>query len=225
MDRQKNVTVVFLLSTEKNAPLQRSLLFSASSIMSAAAKTVVHPKTVAFFELGVSLYLWRFQALQLAVENGWGGHDSADKRDWVAGVLADMYTSQLPPLKDEPVEVVLKEIDPEDIEDVLTQVLADEFSVLLEDDSAYVFSMQIDACWKDCLRGHFDRIRDMQKAFEQARPSLVNKAQQDDSDTSGTDAEVDEDEEMTDAPSTSTTRPEPVIDEDGFELVQKNRRR
>ncbi|ORY81536.1 Pre-rRNA-processing protein TSR2-domain-containing protein [Protomyces lactucae-debilis] len=190
--------------------------------MSAASKTTIHPKTVAYFELGVSLYLWRFQALQLAVENGWGGHDSAEKRDWLAGVVADMYTSQVPAASDVPTEVALKDIDPEDVEDVVTQVLSDEFSVMLEDDSAYELSMHIDACWKDCLRGQFEKIQQMQQAFEQARPSLATKAAQEDSDSSGTDAEVDEDEMMVDAP---VARPEPVVDEDGFELVQKTKGR
>lgn len=179
-------------------------------------------KATAYFELAVSLHLWRWQALTLAVDNEWGGADSAEKRDWLAGTLADLYSPD-------------KETDVEDVEDVVVQVMGDEFSVLLEDDSAYELAKAIDASWRDCREGKFDAIEAMKQQFE-SRPAAVKKQRTDDDDSSsesGTDGEIDAEAgdndrdamEIDARPAEATARrPEPIIDDDGFELVQKGRR-
>ncbi|CCG81183.1 Pre-rRNA-processing protein TSR2 [Taphrina deformans PYCC 5710] len=171
-------------------------------------------KATAYFELAVSLYLWRWPALSLAVENEWGGPDSAEKRDWLAGVVADLFSGT-------------GQADEEDVEDVVTQVLSDEFSVALEDDSAYEVAVAIVAAFRDCQQARFEKIEALKVHFQNARPrATVSRAEGDgESDSSGTDAEVDPEEPAVgtggeamevDAPG----RAEPVVDEDGFELVQ-----
>jgi pre-rRNA-processing protein TSR2 len=69
------------------------------------------------------IHLW--SALDLAVQNQWGGPDSGDKRDWLAAVVVDMFS--FPPGKS---------VDVDDVEEVLLQVMEDEFDVVLEDGSA-----------------------------------------------------------------------------------------
>lgn len=81
------------------------------------------------WELGVALLINNWRAMVDAVSCQWGGPDSADKRDWLCGAIADMFVER-------------PETDAEDVEDVLVQVMADEFDVNLEDDSAYVVSIQ-----------------------------------------------------------------------------------
>lgn len=172
----------------------------------------LHEKAIAYFELSVSLHLWNWQALSLAVDNEWGGPDSAEKRDWLGGVLADLVTSS--PTKDPEVE---------DLEDVATQVMGDEFSVVLEDDSAFLLAQQIVKSWKACQVGDFAAIEAMKEAFEKGRkPDAVQK------DNNGSDSEDDEEEEEQGQPEDEkmeVDKQESVIDDEGFELVQKKRRR
>ena len=164
----------------------------------------IPPKAIAYFELGVSLYLWRWQALTLAVENEWGGPDSADKRDWLAGTLSDLFTTN-----------PSKEVDQEDVEDIATQVLNDEFSVVLEDDSAYELSMQLTTCWRDCLAGDFSKIEVLREAFVSAKPGAKSNVKEA---SSSSEDEEPESERM------DVDVQEPVIDDDGFELVQRKRK-
>ncbi|KAI8631087.1 Pre-rRNA-processing protein TSR2-domain-containing protein [Xylariaceae sp. FL1651] len=41
--------------------------------------------------VAISLHLW--PSLTIAVQNNWGGADSADKRDWLAGAIVEMFPS------------------------------------------------------------------------------------------------------------------------------------
>ena len=67
-----------------------------------------------------------WSALDIAVQNEWAGPDSADIRDWLGGVVVDMFSFP-----------AVKTVEVEDVEDILTQVVEDEFELRLEDDSAY----------------------------------------------------------------------------------------
>lgn len=169
-------------------------------------------KSTAYFELAVSIYLYQWQALSLAVSNEWGGHDSSDKRDWLIGTISDLYTTNATPP------------ELEDVEDILIQVMSDEFQVMLEDDSAYEVAKQVNAVWIKCQNEEFDEIVALRNTYEAAKPG--NSIQKGDVSSSSDDEEGDEgdneDSEMTDAP--TSTKLEPIIDEDGFELVQPKRR-
>jgi len=67
-----------------------------------------------------------WSALDIAVQNEWAGPDSADIRDWLGGVVVDMFSFP-----------AVKTVEVEDVEDILTQVVEDEFELRLEDGSAY----------------------------------------------------------------------------------------
>lgn len=79
------------------------------------------------WEQGVALTINNWRALSDAVSCQWGGPDSADKRDWLCGAVADLFVER-------------PDTDAEDVEEVLLQVMVDEFDVNLEDDSAYLVS-------------------------------------------------------------------------------------
>lgn len=49
-----------------------------------------HPNKVAFEE-GVGYILKSWTALKLAVEQDWGGVESAEKRDWMIDVIVDIF--------------------------------------------------------------------------------------------------------------------------------------
>jgi pre-rRNA-processing protein TSR2 len=93
----------------------------------APAPVAFTPEQTQKWELGVSLLLNFWQPLRDAVSCSWGGPDSEDKRDWLCGVIADLWTED-------------PEADDETVEERLIQVMEDEFDVNLEDDSAYEVS-------------------------------------------------------------------------------------
>lgn len=87
-------------------------------------KSALPSAAVAKWELGVSLILHNWRVLTDAVAGQWGGPDSGDKRDWLCGAIADIFTER-------------EETDEYDLEDTLVHAMEDEFTVNLEDDSAW----------------------------------------------------------------------------------------
>ena len=110
----------------------------------------VHPNKVAFGE-GVSLILYSWTALRLAIEMEWGGIDSVNKRDWMIEVIVDYFDKQG------------KNIIPEDIEDMLIQIMVDEFNVNLDDDSAYQIGQDIVRMYGECIHGNFTTVERLRK--------------------------------------------------------------
>ena len=65
----------------------------------------------------------------MAVQMELAGPESSNIRDWLGGCIVDMFP--FPPAQGD------KKPDADDLEQVLLQVLEDEFELRLEDDSAY----------------------------------------------------------------------------------------
>jgi Pre-rRNA-processing protein TSR2 len=85
------------------------------------------------FTHSAALIIHSWSALDMAVQMELAGPESSNIRDWLGGVIVDMFSF--------PVEggtgTGEKIPDRDDLEDVLLQVLEDEFELRLEDDSAY----------------------------------------------------------------------------------------
>jgi Pre-rRNA-processing protein TSR2 len=88
------------------------------------------------FTHATALIIHSWSALDIAVKNEWAGPESSDIRDWLGGVIVDMFS--FPPGK---------KVEVEDVEEVLSQVVEDEFELRLEDDSAY----QVCAVQRGCV--------------------------------------------------------------------------
>ena len=89
-------------------------------------RTVDMNEAQAKFTHATALILHSWSALDIAVQNEWAGPDSSSKRDWLGGVVVDLFS--FPPGK---------QIEVDDLEELLLQILEDEFELRLEDDSAY----------------------------------------------------------------------------------------
>lgn len=189
------------------------------------------------FEQGVvyALHLW--PALTLAVQNNWGGPDSADKRDWFAGAIVDLF----PEISDEPPTKntkVIEEPELEDVETVLLQVMVDEFEVNVDDDSGLEVAGQIFLARTGCVNGEFGEVEKLRTRWLNKKGGKVDqmfkKAEDADQDTDWeSDSEDDEDDEggadveMDDAPalvSAPKEKPQPEVDEDGFTKVTRKKR-
>ncbi|KAF9160695.1 hypothetical protein DFQ26_005265 [Actinomortierella ambigua] len=185
-----------------------------------------HPNQVAFRE-GVEYLFHSWTALKLAVDGEWGGHDSAEKRDWFIDTIVDYFGEKG------------KNIDTFDLEDILLQIMNDEFSIMLEDKSEQHIAKILEQLFLECTHGKYDLVQtlkqDSQKisgAYQSSRGK--NGDGDDEEDDSSDDDDGEEDEEggnmdVDEAGASGSTprreKAEPQIDEDGFETVTKGRRR
>ncbi|KAI4950317.1 hypothetical protein J4E91_004974 [Alternaria rosae] len=176
------------------------------------------------FDLGIWHALFNWNNLTVAVQNQWGGPDSSDKRDWLAGQISELFAAE--PLTDQ-----------EDVEVVLLQVLEDEFGVRVEDETEVAVAREIMAIRKEIGEGNTAMVDALQKKWEErkgkeiATGSVNVKETNQDFEGDSVDEETDEDEDvdMDDAPAlvpaNPKSKPEPEIDEDGFTTVVGKKKR
>ncbi|KAK2595441.1 rRNA accumulation-related protein [Conoideocrella luteorostrata] len=187
------------------------------------------------FEKAVSYSLHLWPALTLAVQNGWGGPDSADKRDWFAGAVVDLFPEFTDAAEGQQTKVT-EEPDMEYVETFLLQVMIDEFEVNTDDDSGMEVAGNIIRARAQCAIGQYDEVNRLWERFQNLRGervgSMFRQAEDADQDTdweSDDDDDDDNDNEggadavMTDA-AAPKEKPAPEIDEDGFTTVTHRKR-
>ncbi|KAG0206184.1 hypothetical protein BGX28_002319 [Mortierella sp. GBA30] len=179
-----------------------------------------HPNQVAFKE-GAQYLFHSWTALKLAVDGEWGGHDSVEKRDWFVDTIVDYFSEHG------------KNVDTFDLEDILIQIMNDEFSILLEDKSEQHIAKVLEQLFLECTHGKYDLVQtlkqDSQKISGAIKGSKSQKTGDDDDDSSDDEDEGGEDMDVEMGESSSAParqeKPEPIIDEDGFETVVKKGKR
>jgi pre-rRNA-processing protein TSR2 len=176
------------------------------------------------FDLGIWHTLFNWAVLTVAVTNQWGGPDSSDKRDWLAGQISDLLANNA-------------ETDAEDVEVMLLQVLEDEFGVRLEDESEVAVAKDIMTIRKEVGEGNFATVERLQSKWESrkgrevATGNVEVRESNQEGDWDSVDEESDEDEdgdvEMGDAPALVPAKPKPApeVDEDGFTKVVGKKRK
>lgn len=135
--------------------------------------------------------------------------------------------------------------DQDDIEAVLLHVLSHAFNITLEDASEATIAKDLVALWKECVARattstpqqpgmleRFEAAAEKAKAedgvsrYSAQRAEGEESSEDDDNDDEDGESGEDSDEEMEGVEEQVTaqaprTRAEPVVDEDGFEMVQK----
>lgn len=197
------------------------------------------------FEQGVALSLNLWPALSLAVQNNWGGPDSADKRDWFAGEVAD----QFPPLTSSSAAAngsgtttsqaqaqgaEKEEPDAEYLEELILQVMLDEFEVNVDDDTAFDVAAEIVRLRGQCARGQFDEVDRLLERWQARKGEKVHFKHGEDQDgetdwEDDDDEDGDSDDDMEEAPAlVESAAPKkekapPEVDDDGFTKVTRKR--
>ena len=164
------------------------------------------------FAKGVIARLALWPALQIAIQNGWGGPDSAQKRTWIASVIVNTFEEQPTPP------------DAEYIEEMLLQIMDDEFETIVDDESAESVAKDITNLWKDI---HLGDLAGLQRLEQQAnemsnRPILAQAGPPGGLDTDSDEEEGDwesDNEDGYDSDRTPDIQP-PEVDEDGFTTVK-----
>jgi pre-rRNA-processing protein TSR2 len=175
--------------------------------------------------------------LTFAVENHLGGPDSADKRNWFAGSVAELF----PPLSKQVAgdangnQQRQPDINDllQDAETRLLQVMDDEFDAIVDDGSAFEIAEQVVLLWRECGRGDFRGVDRLQQRWEAAKGSRVSalfkegetQDQDTDWDSDNSDEEdEDGDIEISDTPYAPKEKQPPEVDDDGFTKVTGRRR-
>jgi pre-rRNA-processing protein TSR2 len=169
------------------------------------------------FDLGIWYTLFNWADLTAAVQNQWGGPNSSDKRDWLAGQISDLFANE-------------PSTDSEDVEVMLLQVLEDEFGVRLEDETEVDVAKDIMMLRKEVGEGNTNTVDKLQRKWEARKGKEVDtgnvnvresnqEAEWDSVDEES--EEDDEDVEMGDAPAlvSAKPKPEPEVDDEGFTKV------
>lgn len=177
-----------------------------------------------YLDLGITLAIHAWPALSLAVQTLWGGPTSSDKRDWLCGAISDMLTER-------------PETDAEDLEDVLIQVMNDEFDVVVDDESAGPVAAKIMEVKTQVQRGDVAGIQEMWENWQRKSQQKGNVAagfKRGEDENQDTDDEVDEEEggetgdvDMGEAPAlvrAPKEKVQPEVDEDGFTKVVGRKR-
>ncbi|KEF63856.1 uncharacterized protein A1O9_01834 [Exophiala aquamarina CBS 119918] len=194
-------------------------------------------------DLLTSLHLWAWPALTLAIQNSWGGSSqvSHDKRDWFAGAVSELLTSNPPQLA-----------DVSDLEEVLLQVMVDEFEVVVDDGSAEETAREI---WAGATKLHAGDLSELTALYakwqerqnkiggKEVVSGIVRGEDKDADDTDWDDSDEDEEEwngfsdrpangdvDMDEAPPLVDAgklkqKAEPEVDEEGFTKVVSKKKR
>ncbi|KAA1479077.1 hypothetical protein DENSPDRAFT_90201 [Dentipellis sp. KUC8613] len=207
--------------------------------------TAAPPAPLVLFARGTIARLALWPALRVAVAENWGGPPatSAQKQTWLASVLVDAFEPALissssspdpTPASPTPTPVSTPATEAPDADYValtLLQVLEDEFDAVLEDGSADTVAQEIVGLYGSIARGEpaaEARVREWEARAETWRGKKVQVQEVVGSEEEWESEEDEEDEEgegeeapqLRDAGAEARSRPEPVVDEDGFTLVQ-----
>jgi pre-rRNA-processing protein TSR2 len=212
--------------------------------------------TILLFARGVIALLDLWPALTIAVTEQWGGPDSLAKKTWLASIIIDEFESHATFLPSpnttaspssstaprvDPTTATKPPLDHDDLADSLNQVMSDEFEANIEDGSIDAVSADIIRLWRDILSATPEAIVEaLERKAGEVRRSGVQATKggdivevDDDEDTSGSGREdevdvmeIDETPQPVPRDTEKEERTEPVVDDDGFTLVQgKGRRR
>lgn len=164
------------------------------------------------FARGVIARLALWPALRIAIQNGWGGPDSTQKRTWMASIIVDTFEEQpMPP-------------DAEYIEELLLQIMDDEFETVVEDESTESVAKDITKLWEDI---HLGDLAGLQRLEQQAdaisnRPIVAQAGPPGEIDTDSDEEDGDwvSDDGDGHSPDHAPNLRLPEVDADGFTTVK-----
>lgn len=113
------------------------------------------PEGAETFKKAVRYILTEWPSLTLAIENGMGGAQARDIREWMCKTVA---------------EAVLKDKDI-DLDEYISELINNEFDTLIEDGSLEYNTKWIEKFYKDCLQG---KEQDVINSIDQAAAKKVS---------------------------------------------------
>ena len=188
----------------------------------ASSPTPVASHALVSFARGTIATLALWTVLRLAVEEGWGGPESPQKRTWLASAIVDAFEEASNKNATVPDAIY--------VEEMLLQVLSDEFDVVLEDGTAQPVAARIVQLWQEIMHeGKTDGVVRLEAMVEQSKGKKLivdekdasdEECQWEDQDENGdSESEHEEAPRLLERPR-DKAREEPEVDEDGFMMVK-----
>src|SRR6266478_830924 len=194
-----------------------------ASTSTAISEATPPNRALILFARGVIARLEFWPALRIAVEQGWGGPSSREKRRWLASEIVDSFDNDS---GDGDVSLP----DAEYVALMLAQVLEDEFDATFEDGSVEAVAEDIVALWGagEDVVGMWERKAEGVRGKKVDVREEVRSEEDEDEDEWEDEESGEEGEEEAPrlVPAAAAevqrpARPKPIIDEDGFTLVTK----
>ena len=192
--------------------IEQEIISTSKSTTQGMTDPASPPSTSISFAKGVIARLAFWPALRIAVQNGWGGPDSIEKRTWMASVIVDTFEEQSTPP------------DAEYIEEMLLQIMGDEFETVIEDESAESVAKDLTKLWKDIHLGDLTGLQYLERQANSIsnRPIVAQAGPSGGLDTDSDEEEGDweSDDEDGHGPDHVPDLPRPEADEDGFTTIK-----
>ncbi|XP_053435257.1 pre-rRNA-processing protein TSR2 homolog [Nycticebus coucang] len=180
------------------------------------------------FRAGIRVVLEAWPALQIAVENGFGGLHSQEKAEWLGGAVEDYFIRNA-------------NLELDEVEDFLGELMTNEFDTVVEDGSLPQVSQQLQTMFHHFQRGDGAALREMASQIAQRKCRVTatalrtaRKIDDDDDDTdsveemevSATNDEAATDEVCTQPepchPASQAIKEEDIV-EDGWTIVRRKK--
>uniref|UniRef100_A0A452UZ08 Pre-rRNA-processing protein TSR2 homolog n=2 Tax=Ursus TaxID=9639 RepID=A0A452UZ08_URSMA len=125
------------------------------------------------FGVGVRAALEAWPALQIAVENGFGGVHSREKAEWLGGAVEEYFFRNA-------------DLELDEVEDFLGELMTNEFDTVVEDGSLPQVSQQLQTMFYHFQRGDGAALKEMASHITQrkcrVRATAVTTARETDED-------------------------------------------
>uniref|UniRef100_A0A453H139 Pre-rRNA-processing protein TSR2 n=1 Tax=Aegilops tauschii subsp. strangulata TaxID=200361 RepID=A0A453H139_AEGTS len=114
------------------------------------------PQAAAALQEGIGLVFARWTALQMAVENEWGGRDSRAKADRLAADVLSFFTTSKGPYYFD------------DLEEMMFDNISEFFNADFEDGSVGEVAEQVLIMHEECLQNNYSSIEKLRNTRAQA---------------------------------------------------------
>ncbi|KAL1766663.1 pre-rRNA-processing protein TSR2-like [Sigmodon hispidus] len=135
------------------------------------------------FGAAVRAALDAWPALQIAVENGFGGVHSQEKAEWLGGAVEDYFIANA-------------DLELEEVEDFLGELMTNEFDTVVEDGSLPQVSQQLQTMFHHFQKGDGAALQEMTSQINQKKCKVTATALKTAKETDVAEEDVDSVEEM-----------------------------
>ncbi|XP_068388650.1 pre-rRNA-processing protein TSR2 homolog isoform X1 [Eschrichtius robustus] len=176
----------------------------------------------ALFGVAVRAALEAWPALQIAVENGFGGVHSQEKAEWLGGAVEEYFFRNA-------------DLELDEVEDFLGELMTNEFDTVVEDGSLPQVSQQLQTMFHHFERGDRAALKEMASLITQRKCKVratalttARETDEDDDANSVEEMEVAADGAATDGvcpqpgPDSQTIKEEDIV-EDGWTIVRRKK--
>ncbi|XP_015992808.1 pre-rRNA-processing protein TSR2 homolog isoform X2 [Rousettus aegyptiacus] len=156
----------------------------------------------ALFRAGVRAALEAWPALQIAVENGFGGVHSQEKAEWLGGAVEEYFFRNA-------------DLELNEVEDFLGELMTNEFDTVVEDGSLPQVSQQLQTLFHHFQRGDGAALKEMASHITQKKREVTAV-----NDGAATDGVSPQPEPS--GPDSQTIKEEDIV-EDGWTIVRRKK--